>query len=640
MRLAFKKKIMLPTMGLIVLVMGLSTGLTYYLSSKAFNGNVINEFSTLSRSKADMIDVWVEDLVALIKTSAGRPEFEAVLKKDTESNRGVANAALAAQVNHVKSLSYISIANAQGEVRASSIPESVGKVKVADREYFQKALTGKVNVSNVYLARTTGKPAFAIAAPIRDGEKVIGVIFGVPDIVKLSEKFIDPLKVRHTGYAYLFDSSGIVFAHPDKSLIMKMNLNEHDFGRELLRKKEGTLTYEFKEVKRLAYLAPCKTTGWTFVVLAPVSEVYEQTNQMAWINLGLAALGLTIILSVLFVIVRSVVTPINRIADQLKVGGKQVASASHQFSSASQSLAEGASEQAAGLEETSSLMEKMSAMTRQNANDAHQAKSMMGEMNRIVEGVNQHMSKMAGAIGQITNSSEETGKIIKTIDEIAFQTNLLALNAAVEAARAGEAGAGFAVVADEVRNLAMRAAEEAKNTSALIDNTIKSVKIGNELTQATQEAFKKNVEISSKVGGLIDEIAAATQEQAQGIGQVNKALCEMDKVVQQNAANAEESAAAAEEMNAQAEEMKGFVAELTALVGGKGNEVIAPKAWGQCGTVDEQAPTINHQFEPRFRKALPSQAKKSNGKRIAVPKLQEPRPDQVIPMGDGDFKEF
>ena len=265
----------------------------------------------------------------------------------------------------------------------------------------------------------------------------------------------------------------------------------------------------------------------------------------------------------------SVTRPISRIVSGLTQSSAQVASASSQVSSASQSLSGGASEQAAGIEETTSSMEEMSAMTRQNAENANQAKIMMGEAAQIVAEVNTQMRNMAGAIEEITKSSEETGKIIKTIDEIAFQTNLLALNAAVEAARAGEAGAGFAVVADEVRNLALRAAEAAKNTNRLIENTIGAVKKGNDLTLTTQEAFKKNMEISSKIGNLIEEIAAASQEQAQGIGQVTKAIGEMDRVVQKNAATAEESASASEEMNAQAVQMKEFVRELTAVIGGQ-----------------------------------------------------------------------
>jgi methyl-accepting chemotaxis protein len=178
------------------------------------------------------------------------------------------------------------------------------------------------------------------------------------------------------------------------------------------------------------------------------------------------------------------------------------------------------------------------------------------------------MQEMVRSMDAISQASEETGKIIKTIDEIAFQTNLLALNAAVEAARAGEAGAGFAVVASEVRNLAMRAAESAKLTAALIETTTSRVKEGSALVSKTTDAFAELNRNTEKVSGLVAEIAAASQEQARGIGQVGSAITEMDKVVQQTAANAEESASASEELNAQAGQMQAVAETLMRIVAG------------------------------------------------------------------------
>jgi methyl-accepting chemotaxis protein len=284
-----------------------------------------------------------------------------------------------------------------------------------------------------------------------------------------------------------------------------------------------------------------------------------------------SGVGLVIVSILGIFVVNSIVKPINHVIAGISEGALQIAASSSQVYTTSQQLAEGSSEQAASLEETSSSMEELASMTKQNAESAKQAKAMMEEVQRIVENVNVNMLNMAEAIDNVTNSSSETGKIIKTIDEIAFQTNLLALNAAVEAARAGEAGAGFAVVANEVRNLAMRAAEAAKNTSDLIENTIKAVAHGNELTKLTQDAFKENIEISAKIGSIIDEIASASQEQSHGIEQINKSVAEMDKVTQQTAVNAEDSASASEEMNSQAEKLKYFIRDLTVLVDGKGN---------------------------------------------------------------------
>ena len=323
-----------------------------------------------------------------------------------------------------------------------------------------------------------------------------------------------------------------------------------------------------------------------------------------------------------FLITRSITGPVSRVAAGLREGAEQVASASSQVASASQSLAEGASEQAAGLEETSSSIEEMTSMTRRNADNSNQANTMMAETGRVVEEANHSMKDLTQSMNEISAASEETAKIIKTIDEIAFQTNLLALNAAVEAARAGEAGAGFAVVADEVRNLAMRAAEAAKNTANMIEGTVKKIKNGSDIVSRTNEAFARVASGAQKIGGLVGEISAASNEQAQGIEQINKAVAEMDKVTQQNAACAEESAAAAQEMSAQAETMRGFVGQLAALVGGGNGREAMPV--GELKKTGRPGGKLPGKFVPK----------------ASALKVGGATPEQVIPLGEGDFKQF
>ncbi|MCP3872632.1 MAG: chemotaxis protein [Desulfobacteraceae bacterium] len=307
--------------------------------------------------------------------------------------------------------------------------------------------------------------------------------------------------------------------------------------------------------------------------------------------------------------------------DSVKVRFQEVieglTSGSSQVSQASGQIASGSSQQAASLEETSSTLEEISSMTNNNAENASQANTLMQNANSVVTEANQSMDDLTRSMEEISKASEETSKIVKTIDEIAFQTNLLALNAAVEAARAGEAGAGFAVVADEVRNLAMRAADAAKDTSELIEGTVKKVNDGATLVGKTNEAFKQVTDSSAKVGALVAEISSASKEQADGINQVTTAVSEMDSVVQQNAAGSEE-------LSSQASELSNKVNIMLEIVEGE-------KGDGSTNVqmLAHDSNTINPQ-------------KRRQTSLAAIPKKnREVRPEQVIPFDDEEsFEDF
>ncbi len=297
-----------------------------------------------------------------------------------------------------------------------------------------------------------------------------------------------------------------------------------------------------------------------------------QSTKMAVSILSIVAVILGVGLGIL--ITRGIISALTQVMDGLDRGSEQVTVAAGQVAEASQDMADGASNQASSLEETSATLEEMAAMTKENAGNANEANELTNNLQSVAETGQGAMERMTGAIEKIKDSSDQTARIIKTIDEIAFQTNLLALNAAVEAARAGDAGKGFAVVAEEVRNLAQRSADAAKDTSELIDQSQVNANGGVEVTQEVTEILGEIVSGVSRVSELVDAVSTSNEEQSRSVGEINRAVGQLDQVTQSNAANAEESASASEELSGQARELNGMVGTLSSIVNGGGSETL------------------------------------------------------------------
>jgi sensor histidine kinase regulating citrate/malate metabolism len=603
---------------------------TYYFVDKGFQDQTQQEIAR----QADAVQIHFDNITARMAAAAKLTASRRILAEAIEKGDTAYVQKLGKEVMRDSQAGFITIADKNGNVVGRGHSDKTGD-SVLSQPNVKKALAGEASTG--IEEGTVVKFSLRAGAPVKVGDKVVGSVTTGVDLTPADHAIVEEVKklfgIECTFFqgdtrvttTLMKDGQRVVGTKMDNPKVLDTVLAKGQrflAVNKILGKDYTTAYWPLKD-------ASGKVIGMVFIGQDREIALAAVRNT-EWSILAILAIIGTLMVFAGILVARSITRPINRAITILSEAAEQVVSASGQVSSASQSLAEGASEQAASIEETSSSLEEMSSMTKQNADNASTADNLMKESKQMVERANGSMTELTQSMEDISKASDETSKIIKTIDEIAFQTNLLALNAAVEAARAGEAGAGFAVVANEVRNLAMRAAEAAKNTSVLIEGTVKKVKEGSELVERTGVAFAEVSKSATKVAGLVAEIAAASSEQAQGIDQINKAVTEMDKVTQQTAANAEESASASEEMNAQAEQMKEVAGEIIRIVGSGGSKD-AGKGRGEPAKKDEadwKAPLMARLKAPR---------EKSPG---AAGSRKPSRPEEVIPFGKDNFKDF
>lgn len=508
-----------------------------------------------------------------------------------------------------------------------------GYDKKGTGDYYQLAKnSGEEQILEPFKYTVGGKKILmtTVAVPIKVNGKIVGV-FGYDIALQSIQKIVQKIKPYKKGVAALFANQGTVTAHFDPRRIGKnMKESEKDMSGDKLGDfyhavKSGN-PYSFYSysaalktdilIQSSPFVVGHSTTPWSLTVGIPMNIVMASAWDAVYGAVVLGLIGIVLLGgAVLFIAVR-ISRNVEKTSANLAEASRQVSASSQQMLSASTTLAEQASESSSSLEETSASLEEITATIKANADNAVQANKLTEETRQAAVNSGEIMGNMLELMNRITQASDETAGIIKTIDELAFQTNLLALNAAIEAARAGDAGSGFAVVAEEVRSLAAKSAAAAKETGERIQVSQDSTREGMEVSQQVAQSLEIIIERVQQVSGLVNEVTSASNEQSKGIDQINTAVAEMNQGTQAIAASAEETSSSSEELSAQSEELNNMVIELNQLTGFKSvvqqqKEKQAPLHFNKQPVMQERTGLIHHE--------------------------KEYAPDQVVPLQEGDY---
>ena len=585
---------MIPTVLLIMVGMGLSSTVSYFKARQALTDTLRNQIMGIAGTTEAVIDAWIKDRRLDLMSWSQQKIFQSAVQDSFMGKAARKSANL--QLEKLKAAygyyENITIADLKGEIVAASDNAVIGKFNVSDRGYFKQALQGQPGVSQVIKSRDTGNPIFVAAMPLTVKEQVVGAICGILDLQAFGAKFVDHIKVGEMGYAFVVDEQGRVIAHPDKSQILALNLNELDFGKKIMAMDEGFLNYAWEGNEKWAAIQKNPAFDWRVGVVALKSEILSPVRALGQFNLLVAAVVVLVAGLIVFLLTIPVVRPINGVVGGLRDAAEgegdltkrlavksrdevgqlahwfntfisktqqlvsevaqnavSISSSSRSFTDISGKMSEGAETMAgksttvagaaeelsnninsiaAAMEQAATNMNMVAAATEQMTNTVGEIASNSEKARAITTDAVTQAQSASGRVDELGKAAQDISKVTETITEISEQTNLLALNATIEAARAGEAGKGFAVVANEIKDLAKQTAEATGEIKGRINGIQSSTTATVNEISQISTIIQNVAEIVSTIATAVEEQSVTTREIAGNVGQASQGLQEVN----------------------------------------------------------------------------------------------------------------
>ncbi|MBU0992533.1 MAG: methyl-accepting chemotaxis protein [Proteobacteria bacterium] len=619
--LSLKKKFLIPTLTLMILGMLISSIISYQKSRTAIKEALIGQTTQIAEFTIKFLTAWMNDRKIEVLYWSEIDIFKTALKDDEEGEaaRTAANAYMKKLKDSGKYYEDICIADLSGSVIAASTPDTVGKLNISDRQYFKESRNGNIVISDILKSRLTGNPITSVSAPIKINGKIEGVLFSVVALNSFSHEFIDPIKVGENGYGYIYNQEGYIVVHPDKNQILKLNMKTLDFGQEMMKMENGTITYVWNGAEKIVVFRKDSLTGWTLGVGGFTSEIFAPINRLRSFNILFSAFIVLLTGTLIFFIANSVVKPINSVvaglkdaaegegdltkrltvaskdevgelarwfnifiekiqtiitevaqnAGQLTVSSKELAAVSAQMSSGANQMSTKATAVSTAGEEMSISMNTVADAMDQTTGNINMVAASTEEMETTINEIALNTEKarettheavkqtesVSKQMGTLGNAAQEIEKVIGAITEISAQVNLLALNATIEAARAGEAGKGFAVVANEIKDLAMQ-------TSGATGEIKQRVEAIQNSTESTVKEMAAITSVINNVNEIVTTIASAVEEQSIATREISGNLSQASTNMNEVNTNVSQSSDVSKDIASEISELTRTISEM------------------------------------------------------------------------------